>query len=80
MELMSRCLPLKSVDQPIICSIYTKPNINISASEKIEELTASTIQTTITKLFENEQISSLHTKPANMITLEIIQNACNNDP
>ena len=69
------------VDQPISCSNYTKPNNNdISASEKIEELTACTIQTIITKLFKNEQISSLHTEPANMITLEIIQNACHSDP
>lgn len=70
------------VDQPIICSIYNKPSSNdISASEKIEQLTASTIQTTITKLFINEQISSLHhTEPTNMITLEIIQNVCHNDP
>ena len=39
------------VDQPIIRSIYTKPNSNdISPSEKIEELTAPTT----TKLFKNE--------------------------
>ena len=68
------------VDQPMIHSICTKRNSSISASGKVEEVIASTIQLPITKLFKNEQISSLHTEPRNMITLEIIQNACHNDP
>ena len=41
------------VDESMIQSICTKPNSHICASEKIEELTAFTVQITITKLFEN---------------------------
>lgn len=65
----------------MICSICTEPNSNdISESEKIEELTAITVQTTIIKLYKNEQILPFHTEPKDMITFEIVQNACHNGP
>lgn len=69
------------IAQHMICSICTEPNSNdISESEKIEELTAITVQTTIIKLYKNEQILAFHTEPKDMITFETVQNACHNDP
>ena len=63
----------------MIRSICTEPNSNhISKSEKIEELTASIVQTTITELYKNEWISALFAKHKYIITFEIKQNACQN--
>ena len=65
----------------MVCSICTEPNSHdISKSEKIEELIALIIQTTITKLHKKEQISAFHTKPKHMITFEFIQNKYHSDP